>query len=377
MKLTKWGWKREAPFPGRLGTSNEVWSVDIEGRIHRFPVQVTLGKHLELAGFRTMSQANEREYIMQLSAQAEAILAQGELIREVTKCPCCDAPAGEAKSKLVAYRFIYVECQSCLHLYVSRQLKPEALKRHFEESDSYAAVYTDRDAIEVRMQQVVAPKIQWALGVYELLYGAYKRPESVLDVGAGGGHFVAGAMRAGLNAMGYEISKASASAAYSNFSVQLLQRDFLADPEPLRAELITMWGLLEYVAQPLFFLEEARRRLSERSGMLIVEVPRANSLSTCIQQQFSDTIARHMDPTSHVNCFSDASILTALFRSGFKPVAAWYFGMDAYELMMQFSLNSNENLLSRFIENISPLQGFLDSGLLCDDIVIAAVPRFE
>ena len=51
---------------------------------------------------------------------------------------------------------------------------------------------------------------------------------SALDVGAGGGHFVAGLRDAGIAADGIEISVASRQFASEAFGITLSERDFLA-----------------------------------------------------------------------------------------------------------------------------------------------------
>jgi hypothetical protein len=94
-----------------------------------------------------------------------------------------------------------------------------------------------------------------------------------------------------------------------------------------------------------------------------------------VQALTPETVARHLDPTSHVNTFSDASLAQALWAEGFAPVAAWYFGMDAYELLTQLALKLEDHTaLPRLAELIPGLQDCLDQGRLCDDLVVAAVP---
>jgi hypothetical protein len=89
-------------------------------------------------------------------------------------------------------------------------------------------------------------------------------------------------------------------------------------------------------------------------------------------------VARHMDPTSHLNCFSDASLMTALTKSGFEPVAVWYFGMDVYELLIQLALRTGrDELLENCADMIAPLQACVDVGRHCDDLVVAARPVAE
>jgi len=82
-----------------------------------------------------------------------------------------------------------------------------------------------------------------------------------------------------------------------------------------------------------------------------------------------------MDPTSHMNAFSDASLATALVETGFRPVAVWYFGMDVYEFLVQAALRlDDKRVLAELADFIPPLQASLDHGRQCDDLVIAACP---
>jgi hypothetical protein len=112
--------------------------------------------------------------------------------------------------------------------------------------------------------------------------------------------------------------------------------------------------------------------------MLIVEVPRIDCVSTAVQEPLDAVVARHLDPTSHVNTFSDGSLLTALVRNGFRPVAAWYFGMDAYELLVQIAARCGEDaasVMERGADLIPYVQARLDDARACDDIVVACVPE--
>ena len=182
------------------------------------------------------------------------------------------------------------------------------------------------------------------------------------------------AVRAGMDAIGYERSASSRKFAKSAFGVDLLAEDFLSD-DARTGELITFWGLLEYVPQPRTLLAAARRRFAASGGMLIVEVPRFNCVGSAVQQVEGAVVARHMDPTTHVNCFSDASLCTALVAEGFRPVAAWYFGMDIYELFVQIALKlDDEATLERIVPMLNESQAALDRGRQCDDLIIAAVP---
>ena len=87
----------------------------------------------------------------------------------------------------------------------------------------------------------------------------------------------------------------------------------------------------------------ARRRLSNDGGILIVEVPRADAFGSAIQSQQPSSVWRHLSPASHMNIYSDASIATLLHDNGFRPIAAWYFGMDFYELLCQLATSLEDD----------------------------------
>lgn len=334
-------------------------------------IDVRTGKPLDVLALKGASLGEIRDYAAHLRRTAERLYRSGRPPVEVAACPCCEADAAESSAEAVVYDIPYHRCADCGHGFVRARPAPEELDAVFAESEELAAAYTDPTSVEVRLEQVVRPKLEWALGVYRGRYG--RDPESAVDVGAGGGHFVAAARRAGIAAEGYELSKASRRFARETFGVELRADDFLAaEPEP--AGLVTFFGLLEYTPQPLRFLEAARRRLDPRDGLLVVEVPRLDCLGTEVQKRFPETVARHLDPTSHVNCFSDDSLAAALERSGFRPAAAWYFGMDAYELAVQLGLLLGEEAFPQLAEALLPLQPALDAARLCDDLILAAVP---
>lgn len=330
-------------------------------------LDATIGKPLDVLALKATSLAEIREYAEHLARTAAALYG-GER-RELAECPCCGEDAAGAATALEVHGVPYGECPRCGHLFVVSQPAAAALESHFAEAEALSEVYTDPETVEVRMAQVVAPKLEWSLDVFRRLRG--RSPRSAVDVGAGGGHVVAGLRRAGLAAEGFELSEPSRRFARDAFDVELRAEDFAA--ADVEAELVTMWGLLEYVPDPRRLLEAARRAVGAE-GLVVVEVPRARCLGTAVQRRWPDTVARHLDPTSHVNTFTDESLAIALLRSGLRPVAAWYFGMDAYELAVQLGLQLGEEAFPALAEALLPLQAGLDRDRYCDDLVVAAVP---
>lgn len=339
-----------------------------------YEVAVTIGKSLDVLGLKGTSLSEIRQYAHFLAQTASALYALPLRTRTLAACPCCQIDVTTIPEYFQVYGAGYKRCPQCGHLFVYLQPTEEALKEVFTESEEHSATYTDRDSLEIRLTQVTQPKLEWVKQVYCQVYG--HAPDKLLDVGAGGGHFVETCRRAGLNATGYEISKTSRAFARNVFGIELCDIDFLnCQDTATRFEVITFWGLLEYISEPGQFIQAARQQIDPQKGMLIIEVPRFDCLGSAVQVTCPTTIARHLDPTSHVNCFSDASLATLLYHAGFRPVAAWYFGMDIYELLVQLALKlDHPEVLTACAELIPALQHSLDAAQFCDDIILACVP---
>lgn len=369
-------WTRRTRLGGALRDKyEEIWEYSEDGSVlESFPVEVSVGKPLDVMGLKNTSLDETIQYANFLKGNAAALYPPDKARRHIDACPCCAHPASAAAPIFEVYGIDYHSCPACGHVFVRFQPAEEMLHDAFVKMEEYAATYTDMNSLETRMCQVIRPKVKWTMDLFRRHFRC--DPSRAVDVGAGGGHFVAGVKEAGVEVQGYELSRASRSFAKNVFGIDLLDSDFLEERKKSgTCDLITFWGLLEYVPEPRRFLAAAREHLGDQGGMLVVEVPRYGCLGTAIQKKFSSTIARHLDPTSHVNCFTDESLATALYTSGFKPVAVWYFGMDVYELLVQISINiGNHDILPHLAHLIPDLQQCLDTGMLCDDIIVAAVP---
>jgi SAM-dependent methyltransferase len=361
-------WFRTVPFAtDHADRRIERWEYRRASRPLTFEVEVRVGKPLDVLALKGASMKETREYADFLAKTARRLYGDVRALQPKANCPICEAT--ESAAALRVFGVAYVRCKDCGHVFVERQPSAEILTQVFTDSDEHASVYVDRAALEVRMKQVIAPKVNWCFETFGRRRGA---PRKALDVGAGAGHFLAGAAKHGLEVEGFEKSRASRAFAKEVFGLELRADDFLsAKVEP--ADLITFWGLLEYLPRPRDFVAAARRSLAP-GGMLVVEVPRADCLGTLVQAQDGAVVARHMDPTSHVNAFSDESLCTALVEEGFTPIAAWYFGMDAWELAVQATLRAGDDEVApRLLELIPAIQRAADLGRQCDDLVVAAV----
>jgi 2-polyprenyl-3-methyl-5-hydroxy-6-metoxy-1,4-benzoquinol methylase len=366
-------WYRQLPFGSDHGHEwTEQWEYrPVEKATRSFEVRVRVGKSFDVLALKGIDLDEVRKYSDFLNNTAKQLYREESSACHLEACPICYASLKDADVELFVFGVRYLRCCLCGHVCVDARPAREVMDGVFSESEAHSGTYIDRDAIELRMEQIVSPKLDWCMNVFQ--HSAGRAARTLIDVGAGGGHFLAGAARQGMVVEGFEMSRASRVFARDVFNLNLRQDNFLAS-SPGPTDLITFWGLLEYVAQPREFIAAARKALVPE-GMLIVEVPRVDSLGTLVQAMDGAVVARHMDPTTHVNGFSDASLCTALVEEGFAPVAVWYFGMDAYETCIQMALKAGTaGLFETFSGFIPVIQQALDRGRQCDDIIVAAVP---
>lgn len=105
------------------------------------------------------------------------------------------------------------------------------------------------------------------------------KPQTILDVGTGGGEFAYLLKCLGHNIQGIEPNKGYGQYSAAEYGLQL-QHGFIQDGEfePESFDLITIWHVLEHTEDP-FFVVNKLRNLLKTDGILVVEVP--NMEATC------------------------------------------------------------------------------------------------
>ena len=132
-----------------------------------------------------------------------------------------------------------------------------------------------------------------------------------LDVGAGGGEFVALLARRGLDAHGIEPDDGYAGFARTAYGVDVRTGAIDDLPEAPAWDLITMFHVLEHVPDPVRALESLRRRLAP-SGTLVVEVPNVEYVRCAPSNLFF---------AAHVHYFSGRTLARAAALAGLEPVS--------------------------------------------------------
>ena len=349
----------------------ETWiSRDSSGNERRsYEVNVRLGKALDVTSLKETVMKNFAKEAEYHKSTRESLFNSKEL-EEVDACPICNASVANSQFRLNIYGGRYHQCSICGHCFLIARPSELALKTFYTNDSHYSSTYVDKKSLETRVKEVATPKVEWVIEQFESIYD--RRPTSILDIGAGGGHFVYASKQLGLDAKGIEVSKSSREFCRINFGFELEAVDFSQNWHRFSdVDVITFWGLIEHVPDPLSLLRLAHRTLYGRETMVVASAPHWDSFSTAVQGFFSNSVVRHLDPLGHLHIFTTSSLVTAFELCGFAPVAAWYFGMDAYELFTQLALSSNEKVTGFSGELLSNLQSAIDKGRQSDSIVLA------
>lgn len=367
-------WHRVSPMQVSPNSSHiETWiskeSVEDEGRCYK--VAITLGKPIDILSLKTT-------VVKDFAAQVEyhrktrTALFKSRELEEVNACPVCGASAVNSEFRVSIYGGRYHQCSDCGHCFIVARLSESALKAFYAEDPHYSSTYVDKQSLETRVRQVAAPKAKWVIEQFKMVYG--RNPTSILDIGAGGGHFVQALRQLGFDAKGIEVSELNREFCRTNFGFELDAVDFFQEWKAFsNFDVITFWGLIEHIPNPVGILTAAYKALCDRQTLVVACVPHWDSFSTAVQTVPESGIVRHLDPLGHLHVFTDGSLATAFEIAGFAPVAAWYFGMDIYELFMQLTMHVDE--VARVAGKlISILQNAIDSRQLSDSMVLAGTP---
>lgn len=364
-------WKRITPFDYRK-VKQEVWTCDDPQYKKTFNVEVTTGKEIDILSLKVNLTEGFSDKVNKIRQSREAVYKHQEKLERVTECPVCSHVSEDARKDLNIYGAQYVICNNCSHYFVLYRPTEGQSKNFYAQSTEYQSTYTDKRSLETRVNQVAIPKAKYIIQQYERKYG--RKPKSILDVGAGSGHFVYACRQLGIDCQGVEISAPGRIFAKENFGVDLLDVDFLKGAEQFECDVVTFCGLIEHVTSPVGMLKSAKQALG-KEGMIIADVPRWNCFSTAVHEAFPTSVVRHLDPMDHIQCFSDSSLTTAFVLAGYDVVSVWYFGMDAFELVMQTAHALDDPKVVEILrEKIPTFQAVLDSGRLSDFMIFVGIP---
>lgn len=194
---------------------------------------------------------------------------------ETVACHFCDATettlvlVGPDRMLPTDEMFRMVRCTVCGLFYQTPRPTPTEIGRYYP---SDYAPHLALTPTQLKHQRGLQKRCQVVL--------AHRQTGRLLDIGCGGGNFLA-AMRAqgGWETQGVELSAEAAARARQAWGLTVFNGELLAAGLPAAAfDVITLWDVLEHLHEPRTVLQEAARLLVP-NGLLVLRTPYIESIN--------------------------------------------------------------------------------------------------
>jgi 2-polyprenyl-3-methyl-5-hydroxy-6-metoxy-1,4-benzoquinol methylase len=256
---------------------------------------------------------------MILSPELQATTPQPPIHWDDPPCPMC---RGDRRSPVLeaadptpggpGLRFAVVRCDECGLQFTSPRPDQSTIGRF------YPAEYRPHHRARVKSRHNRRGRLSVLFGrVAERRGMPWHGEGRLLDFGCGGGAYLARMHRQGWTVAGVDASAETAARASTAVGVPVLVGT-LPHPElpPESFDVITMWGSLEHVHDPLAVLTAARRLLAP-GGRLFVAVPNIDSTAF----RWFGTAWFGLDLPRHLTHFTPATLRRMLERANFRVTA--------------------------------------------------------
>ncbi|EKP04868.1 methionine biosynthesis protein MetW-like protein [Leptospira kirschneri str. 2008720114] len=336
-------------------------------------IQKKHGKSIDIAKFKKPVLSDVKGHLNKIATIVD-YLSNNENAIEQKECYICGGSEREKFAEI--HGFTYMTCLGCSHVYTSTRYSDDAIIRFYKKNSYWSEVtYANKETCYYRRDNVAKPKVNFLEQYID------ERSSGVwLDIGSGIGDLVSVVKEKGYEAIGLELSDVSVKFAKDVFGIDLIQNtieEFIQTNNDKKGKIkvVSMIGLLEHVVAPIEVLKNVNSLLI-KDGIVMIQVPNANSLASLVQQVFPDNVFRHMSPIEHIMLFKERSLNKALELTGFQPISYWFHGLDIYELITNLILlNDHVNgspLYKALIENMNQLQAVIDEVELSDRIICIA-----
>ena len=257
-------------------------------------------------------------------------------------CPICNSDKKEQLFTKLGFEF--VKCPKCKHQFIHNPINEDVLLNMYEvkESDNLQRVTNKTNFYKEYWEDVYSKYVEYfqSKGIIQ---------GSILDIGSGSGAFLNFLKNNHkYNLFGTEFAEEVfddlveivGSKEKIFHKIKLEDINF----EGLSFDVITMWGVLEHVYNPVKVLKKISSIISSK-GLMLALIPNLNSRALKILGITTPTL----DPRGHIHYFTDESINKAASIAGLKVVDK--FGeLPIIDLMHKFLCVDNK-LINQIIEN--------------------------
>tara|TARA_Y100001970_G_C14075766_1_gene771914 strand:+ start:31 stop:1005 length:975 start_codon:yes stop_codon:yes gene_type:complete len=214
----------------------------------------------------------------------------------IKKCNFCNS----SSSKLVFEidSFYYHKCLSCKSLYTKPFLSDESIDSIY--SDGMYKVYQDK---LVKKGEKIRKNVLDKRKFEQINMFLSKCNPTLLDVGCGQGTFLNFCRKKGWRVEGVDPSHSVLQKEIKKNQIKIHIRNFEEIKFNKTFDIITFWGVLEHLSDPIYNIKKAFELLN-KGGMLVFEVPSADCFISKYLTKYHFSPTRYIESGRHNIFFS-------------------------------------------------------------------------
>lgn len=235
--------------------------------------------------------------------------------------------------------FQLLKCADCKLVSTSPRPSEDIIGDYYKSTD-YVSHSATKKGIVNRLYSIVR---NYTLKQKVKLVHSLTTGKSLLDIGAGTGHFVAKAKEAGFTVTGLEPDADARQVAKDEHNIELSELDRLSSLPTSGYDVITLWHVLEHV----YNLQEDLSTISsllKNKGVLIIAVPNCSSYDAAHYGKFWAAY----DVPRHLYHFTPESIISLVEKKGLKFEKMLPMKFDSYYVSMLSEKYKGGNIISGF-----------------------------
>jgi 2-polyprenyl-3-methyl-5-hydroxy-6-metoxy-1,4-benzoquinol methylase len=244
----------------------------------------------------------------------------------LTNCPICRSenfdPFLYGKDYFLSGEaFEIVRCCKCGFRFTNPRPEPDELGKYYASSD-YISHSDSKKGLFAKIYQIVR---KYTLGRKYALIQKFCKKGKILDIGCATGQFLDYMKQRGWETIGIEPDENVRKLASSEFGLQVFPEQKLNDFPESTFNVITLWHVLEHVAELNNRVIQIKRLLKP-DGTVIIAVPNSDSGDAKIYKAFW----AGYDLPRHLYHFTKRDIKFLMERHGFTIVKIYPMRFDAY-----------------------------------------------